>query len=66
MKGYFLPVPEESVSERSYFTETATLSAAADFGIGEKESVEHDIPEETFENYHKSTTKVIIEKYDVK
>lgn len=59
MNDYFLPTPEKSISETSYFTETATPSTG-------RVIEEEYISEEKFKDYSRSITRTVIEKYDIK
>ena len=59
MNNYFLPTPEKSISETSYFTEVATPSTG-------RVIEEEYISEEKFKDYSRSITRTVIEKYDLK
>ena len=60
-KEYFIDAPEESVSGKTYFTETATPSGSS---VGEIEP--YYISQERFSYYRKSTTQDFTEEYELK
>jgi hypothetical protein len=60
MNEYFLTLTEESTSEISYFTATATPV------IGEILKEEEDIFQERFKDYTVSRSGTIIEEYDIR
>ena len=64
-KEYFVNVPEESVSEKPYFTETATPSGSS-VSLPESETEPYYIPQEKFSLYRKSTTGDFTEEYELK
>jgi len=64
-KEYFVNVPEESVSEKSYFTETATPSGSS-VSLPEGGGEPYYISQEKFDLYRKSTTTDFTEEYELK
>jgi hypothetical protein len=64
-KEYFVTVPEESASERSYFTETATPSGSS-ISLPAAGSEPYYIPQEMFDSYRKSNTANFTEEYELK
>lgn len=64
-KEYFIDVPEESVSGKTYFTETATPSGSS-VGQPESEIEPCYISQEKFSHYRKSTTHDFTEEYELK